>query len=310
MVEKQNTKLEVVITDEALLKEVTFNYEQLKTGLSARLKKYKELVVTEEAIDAAKADRAGLNKLEAALKDKQKEIQQRLLGGFDTKLKELRGMVSDASGSIDVQVKAFEQEEKDEKKTRVRELYDARIGELKDVLLFSKLFDERYLNKGFTLKAAGDDLAGKIDTARKDLSVIDQLKVDAEIVTAVKDHYLQTLDLSGALAEKARLEEQKAKLAKLKAAQEAEKAAQEKARRETAEIAARAQADIQNAIAGKPEPVQELGAALQGAIQEAADFARDAKETQYSIWLTKDNRLELETWLFNRRFRFERIKNF
>ena len=298
-------KLELVVTDEALLKEVTFNYEQLKNALSARLKKYKELVVTENAINEAKADRAGLNKLETMLKDKQKEIQQKLLGGFDTKLKELRGMVSEASGSIDAQVKAFEQKEKDEKKNKIAELYKARIGELKDVLLFSQLFDERYLNKGFTLKAIGDELADKIDTARKDLSVIDQLKVDAEIVTAVKDYYLRTLDLSGALAEKTRLEEQKAKLAELKAKQEAEKA-----RQETAGIAAKARADIQNAIAGKPEPVQELGTAVQGAIQEAADFARDAKETQYSIWLTKDNRLELEAWLSGKSFRFERVKNF
>ena len=35
------TQLQVVVTDEALLKEITFNYDQLKTSLSKKLKKYK-----------------------------------------------------------------------------------------------------------------------------------------------------------------------------------------------------------------------------------------------------------------------------
>lgn len=208
----ENQELSLVIQDEQLLKEVQFNYEQLKEGLSTRLKKYTELVVTEDAIKAAKQDRANLNKLEKALADKGADIKQRLLGGFDIKLSELRTMVKSASNGIDKQVKTFEQQEKDAKRNQILEVYNANVKELSALVPFEKVFNEKWLNVTVSLSKASDELIASLDSIRNDLVVIDSLNVEQEIVTAVKDYYLRTMNLSSALSEKTRLEQVKANL--------------------------------------------------------------------------------------------------
>lgn len=208
----ENQELSIVIQDEQLLKEVTFNYDQLKTGLSERLKKYNELVVTEEAIKSAKTDRANLNKLEKALADKGADIKQRLLGGFDTKLSELRSMVKSASNGIDKQVKSFEQQEKDAKRNQILETYNANIKELSSLISFEKIFNDKWLNVTVSISKASEELLSKIETVRKDLSVLDTIQTAPEIITAVKDYYLRTFDLSASLSEKSRLETVKANL--------------------------------------------------------------------------------------------------
>ncbi|GBR74905.1 protein DUF1351 [Candidatus Termititenax aidoneus] len=276
--------LTLVVTDEALLKEVTFNYEQLKNALSARLEKYNKLVVTEDAINAAKTDRAGLNKLEKSLADKQKEIQQKLLGGFDTKLKELRGMVSEASGSIDSQVKKFEQIEKDAKKADIESIYADNVGELSALLPFGRLFQASWLNKTAKIAAIEKELLEKIEMVRKDLTVIDSLKVDPDIAVAVKDFYLETLNLSQALARKSYLEQQKVNLAALKA-----------------------KTDIQNATAGQSEPIQKLGAALQDVIQDAAD-AVQLEQIDFRIWVTPEQKLSVKEFLQTNKIKYGKVE--
>ena len=54
---------------------IDFNFEEIKSELEEKLIKYKNLVVTEDGIKAAKADKAKLNKLAAAIEDKRKEIK-------------------------------------------------------------------------------------------------------------------------------------------------------------------------------------------------------------------------------------------
>lgn len=207
-------KLQVIVTDESLLKEITFNYEQLKTSLTRKLKKYKELVVTEDAIKDAKEDRADLNKLEKILADKSKDIQAKILGGFDTKMKELRGMIKDTSLSIDNQVKAFEQIVKDQKRKDIEQIYSENIGELKEILPLNNFFQSTWLNTTVTIKKAEAELIAFIAKVRQDLTVIDTL--NSEFTLQVKDNYLRTFDLSAALAEKARLEESKKRIEAIK----------------------------------------------------------------------------------------------
>lgn len=203
-----NEELQLVVKDETLLTEISFNYDELKTSLNSRLQKYKGLVVTEEAIADAKNDRAGLNKLEKVLADKGKAIQAKILSGFDTKLKELRGMITSTSNSIDVQVKKFEQAEKDKKKALIELYYDTVIGDLKEILPFGRLFKVQWLNLGSRMPMIEGEISQAIDMVKKDLSVIETLK--SEYALQIKDVYLSTLDLSTALSEKARLEKRAA----------------------------------------------------------------------------------------------------
>lgn len=203
------TQLQVVVTDEALLKEITFNYDQLKTSLTRKLKKYNQ-EVSAESVKDAKEDRAELNALEKILAGKASEIQKKILGGFDVKIKELRGMIKEASGAIDVQVKALEQITKDKKRLEIEQLYAENIGELKDLLPLVNFFQGSWLNVTVTIKKVEAEMIAFIGKVKQDLIVIDSLKSEFEL--QIKDHYLQYFDISGALLEKERLEKTRIKI--------------------------------------------------------------------------------------------------
>lgn len=215
-----DNKLQVIVTDEALLKEVTFNYDQLKASLSRKLKKYKDIVVSEESIKDAKEDRAELNSIEKVLATKSSEIQKKILNGFEVKMKELRTMIKDVSGQIDIQVKALEQKTKDKKRADIELIYSENIGDLKDLLPLNSFFNDSWLNATvtpvktdgtFNYKKVEAEIVAFISKVRQDLAVINTLNSEFEL--QIKDHYLRFFDLSGALAEKARLEAAKVKIA-------------------------------------------------------------------------------------------------
>ena len=151
-----------------------------------------------------------MNTLEKILVKKGSEIQARILGGFDTKMRELRGMIKDTSGAIDVQVKALEQITKDEKRKTLEQLYAENIGELKDLLPLTNFFRDSWLNVTVTIKKAEAEMVAFIDKVRQDLAVINSL--NSEFALQIKDHYLRFFDISGALIEKERLEQTKKKL--------------------------------------------------------------------------------------------------
>ena len=208
---KENLELEVIVNDEPLLKEVTFNYDFLKSDLELKLEKYKNLEVTTESMRSAKDDKANLNKLDAVLMKKGQEIDQKILGLFKTRLTELRGLVKSASNGIKTKVDELENIEKAEKSALIEVFYQENIGDLKEVLPLASIFGAKWLNKGTTIKVIEAELKQIVDTVNNDLTVINTL--DTEFSLQVKDYYLRTRDLSGALAEKARLEKAKIDIA-------------------------------------------------------------------------------------------------
>jgi phage host-nuclease inhibitor protein Gam len=207
---------------------VDFNYEELRQELAARLEKYKGLVYTDETISEAKTDRATLNRVEKALNDKKIEIKKQYLEPyeeFEKKIKALMGMVSEQSTEIDRQVKSYEQKKKDEKKASIEAYYAEHIGDLAELLPLERIFSDKWLNATCRDKEWQTAIDEAVRRTSSDLQTIADLKSEFEL--QIKDTYLRTLDLSAALNEKTRLEQQKAMLAeyeakKAKEAKEAE----------------------------------------------------------------------------------------
>ena len=65
--------------EEGFLKEIDWNYEELKTEIQKKANDYMNLVYTEDQIKDAKKDRAKLNKFVTALEDKRKEIKKQVM---------------------------------------------------------------------------------------------------------------------------------------------------------------------------------------------------------------------------------------
>jgi len=204
------------------------NIDELKKALEVSLVKYQNLVVTEDGIKDAKEDRANLNKLKKSISDEritQKKMFLAPFEEFETKCKEVEKLINDTSSSIDVQIKAFDEAEKEAKRKEIAAIYKNYFGLYERLIPLEKIFDERWLNKGTTLKKIDEEIKYIKDSADIHLKNIEDLK--SEFEEQLKDKYFETLDITAVLQENARLLEQKEMLAEFEARKEAERAARE-----------------------------------------------------------------------------------
>ena len=192
-----------MIPAEVKIPELTFNFEELKTDLTERLAYYTSLVVTEDAITEAKADRATLNKLKAALDEKRKEVKRQCLAPYDQfekKIKELIALVDQPVAAIDSQLKAFEAAKKEEKQAAIVELYNTLVGEyLRTVIPLERIQKKDWLNATKPISKIKEEISEIVVGVTCDLEVLNTMEVD-DYSPAVRAKYIETLDLSKALA--------------------------------------------------------------------------------------------------------------
>jgi hypothetical protein len=204
------------------LKEISFNHESIKKELAVRLEKYNGLVYTEENIKDAKADRANLNKFKDAIEGKRKEIKKQCLKPyeeFEAKIKEITAMIDKPILAIDSQVKAYEQVKKDEKLQAIKQFYGDKVMDLEELVPFSRIYKEKWLNATYKEADIQKEITDLFIKVEADLKVIDELETPYKL--QIKDTYLKDYDLTAALQEKKRLEDQAAKLAEYEKQQKA-----------------------------------------------------------------------------------------
>ncbi len=218
-------ELQILTPDDKFLTAVEFNFDELKGQLKSKCELYKGLIFTEETMPDGKKDRATLNKLVDAMESRRKEIKKKCLmpyEAFELKIKELVSIVNEPISEIDKQIKAFEDAQKTLKLADIVDYWNQKSGDLKDLLDFDKCFNQKWLNATFKLDAIKKELDDLFSKVSNDLKVIGDLKTN--FILQVKDKYLNTLDLSQALAENTRLEEQAKRLAEYEAKKAEEQA--------------------------------------------------------------------------------------
>jgi len=175
--------LELIITnptnEDAFLKSIEFNYDDLKSGIAEAVKKYENLVITEDAIKDAKTDRANLNKFIAAMDDKRKQIKKQCLKAyepFEEKIKELCSMVEAPCKAIDTQIKAFEDKEKSEKKKLLKEYFvnAPKDPEVDALVNFDNFMNKReqMLNKSYNLNNAYAEIEAWLTKINEHLCIL------------------------------------------------------------------------------------------------------------------------------------------
>ena len=229
--------MELIMTTDlakALPKSIDFNHSQLKTELAEKLTYYKNLVVTEDSIKSAKTDRATLNKLRTALDDKRKEVKKDCLTpyeDFERRVKELIGMIDEPITAIDNQIKVFDEQKKQEKQQEINDFYLANINDLFDLLPLLKISNPKWLNAGYKVADIEKEITDTIFKVGNDIKIIKAFGVACE--QQMLDKYLATLDMSAAMTEKTRWEEQQKRL---KEYEESQRKAKEEAERKASEI--------------------------------------------------------------------------
>ena len=207
------------------LPEISWNYAELKQQLEAGLANYKGMIYGNDQVGEAKKDRARLNKLADAIDGKRKEMKALYLQpyeSFEAQAKELVGMVKATVREIDDQVKAYEAEKKRQKQEAIEAQYQAMIGDLAELVPYSRLHNPKWLNASTGMGAICQELGGTIDRIAAGLAAIDGLQLPPELAGPVKSTFLRDFDLAAALAEKDRLQRQQEELARYEAAKAAQ----------------------------------------------------------------------------------------
>lgn len=211
-------------TDLSVLpKVIEFNHEELKNFLIEKTAAYNSLVVTEDNIKSAKEDKAKLNKFKTAIENERKRIKKQCLQPyeeFEKKCEEIVALIDKPIISIDTQIKAFDDEEKERKYKALQQYFADNAKELSEIITLEQIINPKWANKGERLLDLTQQIYDMLDKIRQDLKIIGDLKSPYEL--QMKDIYLKTFDVSKALAEQSRLEEQDKKLAEIKEKQEAE----------------------------------------------------------------------------------------
>lgn len=214
--------MELQVSEIQMLDPIKFNYDELKKELSEQLEKYKNVVYTEENIKEAKTDRALLNKVSAAINDEKKRIKNLLLepyAEFETKCKELMAMVDEVSSDIDEQVKNFEKMQSDEKMQQILNYWIENAGEYQELIDVDLIFNERWLNKTYSMNKIETDIKHILEKTKMDLATIDSTITDATINKQVKNYYFNNINnpsvLGLTIQESKKIEEANQKLEKL-----------------------------------------------------------------------------------------------
>lgn len=177
---------------------------------------YSTLVFTDEQISEAKGERASINKVVKKIADYRKNIVSEFkkpIETFEATAKETEKILKETADFVDVQVKNFENKEKEKKREEIEKIYNEQIEELKDVISINQLFNDKWLNKGTSLQSIEDEIKSKLNDIRSGLNAIEELHSEFEL--EIKNTYLQDFDLSKAIIKNNQLKEQKERLSKV-----------------------------------------------------------------------------------------------
>lgn len=209
---------------------IELNFDEIEQALDARLKEYKGAVFTEESMDIAKKERAGLRKEKDHLDTIRKNIKKGWMKpyeDFEAKVKPLLEKFDEPIELIDTQVKAYEDKCRAEKREKVKEIYTGLIDGMEEYLPFDKIYDNKWGNTTTSMKSIREELNRKIGDAKTAVESINAL--DSEKTEEALEVYKKTLDVTKAIAVITSYERQKAEI--LKHQEERRKKEEERQRR-------------------------------------------------------------------------------
>ena len=210
--------MELKVNEVAIPEKITFNYDELKQELTEKVSMYETLVYTEENIKEAKSDMANLNKLKKALNDERIRREKEYLQPFNVfkaQINEIIGIIDRPITVIDFQVKAYEEKQKQEKRTAIEDLFGT-IG-FQTFVTLDMIFNDKWLNASTSLKSIEEEMKQLMYRFSTDLLTLNNLP---EFGFEAVEVYKITLDINKAISEAQRMSQ----IAKAKAEKEAEQA--------------------------------------------------------------------------------------
>ena len=193
---QMQTDLSVVVP-----RTIEFNYDEIMAELDTQLERYRNLIITEDGIKDAKADLAKLRKLKDAFDAKRKDVKKEYLAPFEefeSKVKRVIAKINEPVEEINSQLNRYEEERKAEKRDEIYDRYHEIVPEdIKGILLFERIFDPRWLNKGVSIEEVEETITNQTIRVQNDLLALKE--IEPEHAAAVRTEYYKTLDLGAAM---------------------------------------------------------------------------------------------------------------
>lgn len=285
--------------DKATPQSIDFNFEEVKAWLSENLSVYRNMVVTEDAIAAAKTDKAKIRKISSAISEQRIAVKKRYLEPyqvFEANMKELSGMCDEASKNIDDQLKKFDEQRKAQKRNDLLAFYQTQNAPA--WLTFERIENPRWMNVTFSMDEAQKEITEKVNAVNADVESISGF--DAEFTDEMLLEYKKTLNFSGAIQRGNELRRMKQEREQRRAAQEAAERAraaereEAERRRAAEEKAARAEREArETASSDEPKP------------EEAQIQVLD-----FRVYVTQEQKIALRDWLKENKIRVTRVPRY
>ena len=194
--------MQLQISDYSLPQAISFNYEEIKQELTAKVEMYKTLVYTEDQVSSAKKDRANLNAFKKSLNDERIRLEKEYLepfNDFKNKVNELIKIVDEPVAIIDKQVKGFEEEKKNAKRKDIEEYWESTTRP--DWLKLEQIWDDKWLNISTSMAQVKTSIHNELSRIYSELGIIDSLPHADEALIL----YRESLNLALANAESERI---------------------------------------------------------------------------------------------------------
>lgn len=150
-----------LVTSVPTLAPINLNFDELKTQLTEFVEGYKNIIITEEQKGEAKADVATLRKLKTELDDKRKEIKREYMkpcDEFEAKINSLKAIIDEPIAIIDGKLKEFELKRANEKRAKIKAIFDEEMEEYKDNVPYSLIYNPKWENATYSESAIRADI--------------------------------------------------------------------------------------------------------------------------------------------------------
>lgn len=187
-----------LITKDKKLSEMIEGITQIRDIVKEKMKVYECLTYTEDDIKEAKADLAMINKSSKALNDTRIELEKIYMQPFNKfkdVVKDTCDMLDITSNNIDLQIKKFEQEEKDAKMKQIRDYFDENNEYLVN---FDRCFKSNWLNKNKGIAVVKAEINEVFELVEADFDKLKEHFYSEPCYTAIIDRYQNTLDYNNA----------------------------------------------------------------------------------------------------------------
>lgn len=278
--------------DPGVLPEIQWNHEDLKKEIAAKAAEYKAIAYTDEQESEMRKDRATLNKLVTAFEDQRKQVKkfyQVPYDKFEAQVKEVLQPVREAIKTIDAGLSEIERDYRVKKTNKMRELYEASVGDLKGILPFEKTIREEWYKKSITDKKLAQgytDLFGRI---RSDLESLEELPERFRDKAMLR--YMETYSLSDALREGKRLEE-------------VERAMEDRRKKQEEEAARKAEIKKEE----KKAETSESYTAPQETIEQNASAEEPVMRLDFRVWGTREQLMALRQYMIDNHLKFGKVE--